>query len=221
MLYFAFLFVDRLMAWSVDIAFLPYLIWFRGDYELGLDFSLLVLIIPMGIIEVVLSKLLTNIQQSQKNYWGQDIDKMNRKYIREYFIRVAFIFIVAMVCALMLYYYVGVFMDSFHPELGAVIYNNQVSHFVFVTSLVSYGFLAVGLMNAVTMFSLSQPQKVINAITPALLVNLVVGFVLSRWFGYEYAVIGLLTGSMVFLLLSSWQVFSVLRKLDYYMYYSS
>ena len=221
MLYFTFLFVDRVMAWSVDNAFLPYLIWFRGDYELGLDFSLLVLIIPMGIIEVVLSKLLTNIQKSQKNYWGQDIDKMNRRYIREYFIRGAFIFIVSMVSALLLYYYVGVFLDIFHPELRAVIYHNPVTHFVFVSSLVSYVFLSVGLMNAVTMFSLSQSHKVIKTITPALLVNLVVGFILSRWFGYKFAVVGLLIGSIVFVLLSSWQVFLVIRKLDYYIYSSS
>lgn len=221
MLYFIFLFVDRVMAWSVDTAFLPYLIWFRGDYELGLDFSLLVLIIPMGIIEVVLFKLLTDIQQSQKNYLGQDIDKMNRRYIREYFIRGAFIFIVSMVSALLLYYYVGVFLNIFHPELRTVIYHNPVTHFVFVSSLVSYGFLSVGLMNAVTMFSLSQPHKVIKSIVPALLVNLLVGFVLSRWFGYKFAVVGLLIGSIVFVLLSSRQVFLVIRKLDYYMYSSS
>lgn len=221
LLYFTFLFVDRIIAWSVNNAFLPYLIWFRGDYELGLDFSLLVLIIPMGVNEVVLSKLMNNIQQSQKSYLGQDISKMNRNYVLEYFKRVTLIFAISVISAILLYYSVSSFMDYFNPEMGEVIYHNPITHFVFILSLIAYIFLAIGLMNSVTLFSMSQPKKVISAITPALLVNIITGFVLSRWFGYEYAVVGLLVGSMLFVFLSSLQVYSVLRKLDYYMYAAS
>lgn len=221
LLYFTFLFMDRIIAWSVNNAFLPYLIWFRGDYELGLDFSLLVLIIPMGVNEVVLSKLMNNIQQSQKSYLGQDISKMNRNYVLEYFKRVTLIFAISVISAILLYYSVSSFMDYFNPEMGEVIYHNPITHFVFILSLIAYIFLAIGLMNSVTLFSMSQPKKVISAITPALLVNIITGFVLSRWFGYEYAVVGLLVGSMLFVFLSSLQVYSVLRKLDYYMYAAS
>lgn len=220
-LYFTFLFVDRIIAWTVDNAFLPYFIWFRGDYELGLDFSLLVLIIPMGIIEVLLSRLMNNIQLSQQQYLGQDIQKMNSKYIFDYFYRVGLIFVVALASAVTVYYFLSIGLNIFNPQMGAVIYENKITHFVFIVSLIAYTFLAVALMNAVTLFSLSQPHKVIKAIIPALLLNLILGFVLSRWFGYEYAVIGLLIGSMVFVILSSWQVYSVLRKLDYYMYAAS
>jgi hypothetical protein len=219
--YFLFLFIDRLMAWSVDNTFLPYLIWFRGDYELGLDFSLLVLIIPMGINEVVLSRLMNNIQLSQKSYLGQDIQKMNKKYIREYFVLVVVIFCVSIASAVALYYSLSIFMNTFNPDMGTIIYKNPITHYVFIASLAAYVFLAVALMNAVTLFSLSQPNKVVQSITPALITNLVVGFVLSRWFGYEHAVIGLLVGSIVFVALSSMQVYSVLRKLDYYMYAAS
>ncbi len=221
LLYFTFLFLDRIMAWSVDTAFLPYLIWFRGDYELGLDFSLLVLIIPMGINEVVLSRLMTNIEKGQKSYSGQDIELMNRKYAKEYSIRVIFIFIVSVVSAVVLYISVEWFMNIFNPEMGDVIYHNPLTHFVFLTSLIAYGFLAIALMNAVTLFSLSQPNKVIKAIIPAIMINFILGFVLSRWFGYQYAVIGLLVGSLVFVVISSLQVFGVLRKLDYYIYAAS
>jgi hypothetical protein len=205
-LYFTFLFVDRLMAWSVDNAYLPYLIWFRGDYELGLDFSLLVLIIPMGINEVVLHKFMTDIQSSQKRYLGQDYQKMNNHYITEYMLRVVVILIVSIVSAVWLYFSVEIIMDYFNPEMGEVIYHNRITHFVFIASLIAYVFLAIALMNAVTLFSLSQPHKVIKSIVPALLVNVIAGFVLSRWFGYEYAVLGLLAASIVFMVLSWIQV---------------
>lgn len=220
-LYFTFLFVDRIIAWTVDNAFLPYFIWFRGDYELGLDFSLLVLIIPMGLIEVVLSRLMTNIQLSQQQYLGQDIQKMNRKYIFDYFYRVGLIFVVALASAVAVYYFLSIVLNIFNPDMGAIIYHNQITHFVFIVSLIAYTLVAVALMNSVTLFSLSQPKKVIKAILPSLFLNLTLGFVLSRWFGYEYAVIGLLFGAMAFVVLSSWQVYSVLKKLDYYMYAAS
>ncbi len=220
-LYFLFLFIDRIVAWSVDNAFHSYFIWFRGDYELGLDFSLLVLIIPMGINEVVLSRFMNNIQLSQKSYLGQDIHNMNAVYIRQYFVRVIIIFAVSVASAAGLYYALSVFMDIFNPAMGSIIYENPVTHFVFLLSLIAYVFLAIALMNAVTLFSLSQPHKVVRSITPAVMTNLVTGFVLSRWFGYEYAVVGLVVGSVVFVILSSIQVYSVLRKLDYYMYAAS
>ncbi|MGZ4164445.1 MAG: hypothetical protein ACXVPK_10440, partial [Tumebacillaceae bacterium] len=48
-LYFFFLYIDRVMAWSTNGEYMPYFIWFRGDYELGLDFALLVLMLPLGV----------------------------------------------------------------------------------------------------------------------------------------------------------------------------
>ncbi len=35
--YFAYLFADRVVAWSTNDVYMPYIIWFRGEYELGLD----------------------------------------------------------------------------------------------------------------------------------------------------------------------------------------
>ncbi len=98
-------------------------------------------------------------------------------------------------------------------------------------------------MNAVILFSLSQADMVNKALTPALITNIVVGFVLSRWMtflpnsyvseklapwlisltntatGYGYAVLGLAAGSAVFLVLSTRQVLRVLKNLDYYLFY--
>ncbi|MBW9234278.1 hypothetical protein JQK62_18805, partial [Leptospira santarosai] len=65
-LYFSFLFVDRVNAWSKNEEFMPYVIWFRGQYELGLDFALLTIIIPMGVCEVVVNRLMFDLETSQK-----------------------------------------------------------------------------------------------------------------------------------------------------------
>lgn len=220
-LYFTFLFVDRMIAWSADSSFMPYIIWFRGDYELGLDFSLLVLIIPMGIIEVVLGKMMLDIQTSQKSYWGDETSSMNHAYTKNYLLKLLMIFVISVACAAVLYASLKIIMNVFNPELGDVLFLNSVTHFVFIISLISYTFVASGLMNAVILFSLSQPEKVIQSIWPSLVANIIIGFVLSRWFGFEFAVIGLLAGAMLFTYLSTKKVVQTLKHLDYYMYAAS
>jgi hypothetical protein len=93
--------------------------------------------------------------------------------------------------------------------------------------------LSIALMNAVILFSLSQPNLVIRSIWIPFAVNIVVGFLLSRWMsivfaepasaahGYEYAVIGLLLGSVTFVVMSTRNVLKVMRNLDYYLYAAS
>jgi len=220
-LYFSFLFVDRIIAWSRNTDFMPYLIWFRGEYELGLDFALLVLIIPMGISEVILTKMMMDIQTSQKSYWGDKIKEMNRHYLRIYYRHIFHMFIIAAASAVLLYWGMHVFFETF-PSLSAKsLFINNETHLVFIVAIIAYAFVAVGLMNAVTLFSLSQPDFVTRAIWIAFLVNIGLGFLLSRWVEYHYAVFGLLIGSIVLVVLSTIQVRRVFRKLDYYIYAAS
>jgi predicted benzoate:H+ symporter BenE len=76
-------------------------------------------------------------------------------------------------------------------------------------------------MNAVILFSLSQPNMVVKAIIPAILSNLIIGFLLSRWISYEYAVIGLFIGTILLAILSTRSLIKVFKNLDYYLYAAS
>lgn len=233
-MYFSFLYVDRVMSWSTNSQYMPYLIWFRGDYELGLDFALLVLILPMGISEVVLTRLMAGIELSQKAYWGDEGERMGRAFRRTYYRMLGFIAAVALSSAVALYLLLYFIFDHFSVGLGSTLYAHPVTHLVYVIALISYVFLSVGLMNAVILFSLSQPQLVIRAIWPALVINIIVGFVASRWMtafetstkasmatGHGYAVLGLLMGSIVFMAISIQSTRKVLNNLDYYLYAAS
>ncbi|HZG58488.1 hypothetical protein [Paenibacillus sp.] len=219
-LYFAFLFVDRMMAWSTNSGYMPYIIWFRGEYELGLDFALLVLMFPMGFSEVVLTKLMMDIEVSQKSYLGEQIDVMNRTFLRMYYNRLLTIAAISTACGVALYGLLYlIFRDS--ASIGQTLFGDPVTHFVFIVSIVAYVLVAVALMNAVILFSMSQPIFVIQSIWPAFLTNVVAGFLLSRWVGYEYAVVGLLLGSIVFVVLSIRKVKGLFKHLDYYLYAAS
>ncbi|MEB3101358.1 hypothetical protein [Ferviditalea candida] len=218
-LYFSLLYVDRVMAWSTNNEFtMPFLMWFRGDYELGLDFALLVLIVPMGIAEVVLAKLMMDVEVSQKSYWGDETAKLNRNFRTMYFNRLAIIGGIALATAAALYLVLKYAFSSIDLPIGQSLFANSTTHFVFIASLISYAFLSIALMNTVILFSLSQPFLVLQSIWPAFLGNVISGFLSSRWLGYEFAVFGLLLGAVLFMVLSIRDVLKVFGNLDYYLY---
>lgn len=221
-MYFAFLYVDRIMAWSTrNPGYMPFYILFRGYYELGLDFALLVLIIPMGISEVVLNKLMQDIETSQKAYWGYEAGKMNQAFVMQYWKRLGFISVISIISAVGVYFLTHYVTTQFPSDVGRILITNPITQSVFFWSLIAYVFVAIALMNTVVLFALSQPKLAIQCIFPAMAINLIVGFLCSRWWGYEFSVVGLFFGSLAFLLISTRSVLKVLRKLDFYLYAAS
>lgn len=220
-LYFSFLFIDRVNAWSKNEEFMPYIIWFRGQYELGLDFALLTLIIPMGVSEVVVSKLMVDIESSQKSYLAVETNKLYKQFMSSYKKMSILVFISTCVSSFTIYrlilWYNEISIKINHEN----ILGSDVTLFVLFWGVLSYGILAFCLMNSVILFALSQPNMVVRAILPALTTNMILGFALSRWFNYEYAVFGLFVGSIIFVFLTTKAIVKVFNNLDYYLYAAS
>jgi hypothetical protein len=235
-LYFTFLYTDRVIAWSTNVSdYMPYIIWFRGQYELGLDFALLVIVFPMGYVELLIDRMIRSFEAAEKNTSAADSGDLNKLFLSRYYRSIVNVLVVSVLSAVLIFV-VFMLMDKYSAVLikGHSVLNNATTWFVFIIAIVSYCILSVGLMNAIILFSVSQPKLVIHAILPALLVNACVGFVCSRWLvwvftndvastvsGYSFAIMGLLAGSVVFSVVSSKKVVSVLRKLDYYLYAQS
>lgn len=220
-LYFTFLFIDRIVAWSTNNVYMPYVIWFRGEYEIGLDFALLMLVLPMGFCEVSVSWLMRDLEAGQKMYMAKEISRMNNNYLLMYF-RTQGLHIVNAVISGFIIYGVAYYLDhQYYLVNGKSFLASEVTQFVLVWAIVAYSVLSVFLMNAVILFALSQPYKMINALIPGLIVNFIIGFLLSRWVGYHYAVFGLLAGSLLAAVLSTLNITKVLKKLDYYLYSAS
>ncbi|MDF2606144.1 MAG: hypothetical protein K0S34_334 [Bacillales bacterium] len=220
-LYFSFLFIDRVNAWSKNEEFMPYIIWFRGQYELGLDFALLTLIIPMGVSEVIVSKLMLDIESSQKSYLAVESDKLYKQFMRTYKRMFFFIFISTCISSYTIYKFLIWYNGISMKINGENILSSETTIFVLLWGILSYAILSFCLMNSVILFALSQPKMVVKSILPALLTNMIIGFVLSRWFEYEYAVYGLFVGSIVFFVLTTKAIVKVFNNLDYYLYAAS
>jgi hypothetical protein len=222
-LYFSFLFMDRVIAWSTNNNdYMPYIIWFRGDYELGLDFALLMLMIPMGISEVTINKLMSRLETAQKNSFKHNEDSINKKYIFFYIKNTVYVAISAIISAVTIYFIVR-YINSNQSDflVNSNYLFSTITYFVFDWALIAYAILSVALSNVVILFSLSQPKMVTKVITISILINFISGFVLSRWFYYYYAVFGLLLGCIFFCIATGYYVVKVLNNLDYYLYANS
>ena len=220
-LYFTFLYIDRIVSWSTNDIYMPYLIWFRGQYELGLDLALLTLILSMGFIEVIVHEIMASLEVTQKDYLIAKVDMFRKKYLKMYFSRLAVLTLLSLASSLGVYFLAQYASAGSMATFEIELLTNPTTHFVFVVALVAYALLTVALMNALILFSLSQPEMVSRALVMALLANVAVGFPLSRWLGYSYAVFGLLAGVVVFFVLSTRRVIKVLNKLEYYLYAGS
>jgi hypothetical protein len=235
-LYFTFIYIDRIVAWSSnDSIYMPYILWFRGNYELGLDFALFALMVPMGFIEVIINSMMKKMEVLQNRYSIDAEGEMNSIIVKDYKKSLIKILILSIVSSASIYLIMR-FIDVYKSNiLGFKIFENPTIHFVLVAALISYAILSGALMNAVLLFSLSQPQMINKLLLTALLINIAVGFAASRWFswwadnmnhykglfgieGYAFAVLGLVAGSIYFLVTSCKSVFVALGKLDYCLY---
>lgn len=216
LLYFLFIFVDRLIAWSTNEAFMPFLIWFRGEYELGLDFALIVLILPMGLIEALVTEFISNLEANQKQTEASKSDTLCKMYLSFYKKRIIYVALFSLFSALISYLAINKLTQG--GLFGVHLVLSSATKFVFTWAICGYVLIAIALFNVLIMFCVSQPRLVHRSVLLASIVNIFLGFLLSRWFDYNWAIIGMVAGAAVFAVITTRQVITVLRKIDYYLY---
>jgi len=178
-----------------------------------------------------------NLEIMQKNSLHHEISGISEQYVKSYIKSIILITIVSFLSALIVYFLIFIFKTNFQSVSYAQSMTNEVTNLVFIVALISYAILCIALTNAVILFSLSQPRMVTKPIIRALAINALVGFLLTRWMsgyfiekypdllvansGYAYAVFGVLAGSIMFAIETTFCVLRVMKDLDYYIYYAS
>ena len=219
-MYFGFLFLDRVVGWSAPYspggAPSPYLIWFRTAYEVGIDLALISLILTIAMLEYTINEFASVLIPTQESLTAFDVRRHNRSF-KLFYVRQLILLVVVAVISMLVS---DVVVDWLRTLPWAAMGDDMVTPFVYRWGMVGYAFLSLGLLNAVFFLSLSRPRFLLRAIGIGFLVNVVVGFILSRVVVYYYSVFGLVVGAFVFGVLSTWYVWQVMNELDYY-YYSS
>jgi hypothetical protein len=217
-LYFFFLYLDRLLAWSAPSDFHPLPIWFDGPYELGLDWAILTLVAPLGLLELFINLFMKRLDHEVTVTPGVNWEHFNRRFQKLYVKQLVVLLVMSAISGWLVWLVIGP-LKAF-GYLDVQVFDAPVTQFVFFIGAIAYVFLSIGLMNCLTLFSLNDPWPAVRSIGIAILVNLLVGFLLSREIASKYAVIGLLVGSIVFAAVGSIQVYRQLGRLDYILYRS-
>ena len=213
---YLFIFTDRILAWSSTInGPLPFIVYFEKDYELGMDMAILMFLLLSGVLEYSIASFTRFLDIGQKLYAFDDANGFNRGFLKMYWQNIGLMMGTAALVAVLIYYLMHAswgYKGQFHEDLL------QLSVNVCVIGATGYLFLAWGMLNTLYMFTLGRPSEPLKAMVLAFIVNFSVGFVCSRFFGYEYSVIGLLTGSFLFMTLTLRSCMIFFKKLDYNYY---
>ena len=110
------------------------------------------------------------------------------------------------------------YMEYHQQEERKQLWLDPLSLWVCVIGSLGYMMLTLGMLNILYMYTLNQHKKPVILILVSLLVNVTVGVFCSRWISYEYSAIGMLVGSTVFAILSTFITYKFFKKLDYYYY---
>lgn len=213
---YVFIFMDRIMAWSSTInGPLPYVVYFEKDYELGMDMAILIFLLLTGALEYSIASFTRFLDIGQKLHSYDSPQKFNKSLLRMYGQHVVLLLGTAAAVAVLIYYLMNAswgYRGQFHEDLL------QLSVNVCIIGGAGYLFLAWGMLNTLYLFTLGRPSKPLKAIIAACIVNFIVGFTCSRFIGYEYSVVGLLLGSMLFMVLTLRANLQFFNNLDYYYY---
>lgn len=215
LVYFSFLFTDRIMAWTGRADFRQYFFWFQSDYEVGLNWALISLLFSLGVLEFTVYRLGELVPFLSQTHSVLKTRKFTGE-ITAFYRRSVVAYVIAAIVGTIVAYFLVILLVP-HVELLDTLLN-ETSVWVFVVASIAYLLVVWSLLNNVFLFSFSRPAFALKAAAAALVVDLVVGFLLSRIFVYWFAVFGLLAGAIVFWAISTYYTVKMLRNLDYYSY---
>ncbi|MCC6590536.1 MAG: hypothetical protein IT168_27840 [Bryobacterales bacterium] len=205
-LYYLFLFVDRLLAWTAGTGTMQLPLWFRGDYEVPLDIALVGFVLQVGCVHPSLLEFQDQLTGLRKQFLVSQAPAFNAAVGREYVRRSSAVLGWGAITAVLVY--------SCAWGFGSL--RTATTNVLVLCALIGYLFLVFGLWNAGLLFSLSLPRTVLEAIGAATIVNVAVGYILSRVFSYECAIGGFVAGAFVFALASTRGLRDRMQRLDYY-----
>ncbi|WP_194851981.1 hypothetical protein [Nonlabens antarcticus] len=215
-LIYIFVFMDRLVAWSSHTGReLPYVVYYESDYEIGMDLAIIIFFLLAGVLEYNISAFSRFLDFHQRTTSFLNAPLFNKKMSRHYFNQLGIFFASGIASAVLLYLLIT---QSWGYEAAFADQLSDLSLWVCAVGGVGYFFLTLGMLNVLYLYTLNRNKRPVLVITVVTAVNLVVGAVLSRLISYEYAVVGMLVGSLLFAILTTIITRRFFNKLDYYYY---
>jgi hypothetical protein len=206
LIYYVFLFADRIIAWSArtENAALP--LQFRGEYETAVDICLFAFIIQVGWVHSALVSFYRAVTSEQKKFRLDGREAM-KKVLLTFYSKQLLVFGVLFVLSTTVSV---IAIQQIHPL------RDLLDLRVALLGLLAVPLLAVGLWNVALLFALSRPMSVLVSVGWALVLNICSGYLLSRLFSYDLAIVGFDIGTCALACFSGWYCRKLLLNFDYH-----
>jgi hypothetical protein len=206
--YFGFIFADRLVA---NIATAGHYQLVAGNslgYQDSMDLALLDLLLIVPLVEYCSYKLITYWYARAKSMTLAESQSLAWILQRKYWSSLNRIFL-----------YFGLLM-SLTIVLISILHRSQDDNILTIVACIGYLLFAVGLFNTVILLSLDRLQDILGILATAMLIDFIVGYLISSLFGVYFAVIGLIVGSIFFAVNSSQKTLKAIDRAEYCYFYS-
>jgi len=220
LLFNAFLFTDRVIAWTTPVGredFPPYGFWLNVRYELAMDLALVVVIVMGGLVQYAIERFSEKLVPQEKQIKHDDKRSFVAGQLRAHRRRswqLAASAAISLVLAWALVQALQQFPNvQFRDALAAT-----VTMRVFVAAAIGYVFFMFGVRNLLLLLTLSRVDAAVRTLALALITNIAVGFVASRAIAYWSAVAGLVAGAIVLSFFAARAARLTLEDLDYSYY---
>jgi hypothetical protein len=207
-IYFAFIFADRLAAGLSSYSTFNLYPATYLDYQDHMDLALLDLLTIVPAIEYFSFKLITYWYKQSKSLSIKQIETLPKKLKRRYrslVLRTAICFFILMTGSIFLS-----LMLNPHP----------IDRILTICGCIGYLFFAIGLLNSIVLLSLDRLPFVLQSIIPATVINFILAYLCGNLFGVYFAVVGLIIGGIFFAVSSGTKVLQAFSQADYCYFYS-
>lgn len=204
--YFCFIFADRLVAGLSVSATSGLIFAIDSAYQKAMDLALLNFLLAVPLNEYLAYKLI--------KYWYRRAKVIGYEYMAKLSKELTCFYYLLIGIALIFFALLVSFSIGFPTPKSWAVDNITLT---WIGSL-GYLLLVLGLLNSVILFSLNLASKAIASIFPGLMVNFAVGYIAANVFTPDWAVLGLISGSIVFLIISRRNVMEAISQPDYAYY---
>ncbi|AFZ35276.1 hypothetical protein Sta7437_1714 [Stanieria cyanosphaera PCC 7437] len=204
--YFCFIFADRLVAgWAVDAAS-GLIFAIDSAYQRAMDLALLNFLLAVPLSEYLAYRLIRYWYKQAQIAKLENMSTLSKQLNLRYLLLIG---VILLFFGLLVASIIGI------PTPKPWASTNPVLTLI---GCLGYLLLVLGLLNAVVLFNLNLASSAIASIFPSLIVNFVIGYLAANAIAPEWAVLGLVVGSLVFMLLSRRKVLQAMQKPDYAYY---
>jgi hypothetical protein len=184
--YFGFIFADRLVA---NITTVGHLILIPGnnlEYQDSMDLALLDLLLIVPLVEYFSYKLIIYWYDRARYMTLVEIESLPWQLQKKYW---------SLLSRILLYF--GLLM-SITILLLSVLHRSLAENILTIVAGIGYLLFAIGLFNTVILLSLNRLNEVLGILAASMCLDFISGYLISSLFGVYLAALGLLLGSILF-----------------------